>query len=99
MNLTVHRSGLRPVFGPLTRVCGPPRRPDQSAVKESLNGAMHCGCSGTVHMTIDLRGPARLGQQQLHVTDPSLGEAALAVGEVQRPQPVKAFVVPELFKF
>src|SRR5579871_5417863 len=36
-----------------------------------------------------------LGEQQLHVADPPLGEAGLAVAEIERPQSTEALVVAE----
>ena len=39
--------------------------------------------------------PLGLGQQQLHVADPTLGEATLAVGEIQGPEPLEGLVVAE----
>ena len=42
------------------------------------------------------RAVAGLGQQQLHVLDAPLAKAALAVAEVELPQPPEALVVAEL---
>ena len=94
-----------------TRRSGPPRRPPRArgtceSSRGSLRGRPRTGCAACADPTgrrsarqagaAAAQRIAGLGQQQLHVLDAPLAKAALAVAQVQLPQPPEALVVAEL---